>query len=492
MHILSAKYTAFSAVDGHWEYAVMPQGAKNAASHFAALVEEAFGSLRDDLSNPFQKMMVYQDDILNFSTTLVDQLLQQQKIYNIMRDYGLIFKIIKAHINYKTQRVLGHILTKDGRFPDPSLTKTIKELARPTTLQGIQSLLGLAQVAREYIPALATMIAPIQALSKKGVDVEKAWKKEQDDAFDSLKEILTSEPVLLIPDVRKPFRIHVDACRVGKGIGAILLQENDEKKFQPVAYWSRALSTPERNYSATELECTALHDTILHWQPYLMNGLEFEAIVDHYALVYMVTKGGGAEAQQRLLRLCLDLQAFTFKVIHRSGVSHLDADAVSRLLGKDDQPYVRSANELRDDHQPLSLSEMEILVKRYGKDAKTLEPIINEGRKRLIQAQEESKQSIDRIKLNASRYQLLETTDPTAKLMKEIHEKHVKELEKSRKEKVFKIECAAFDARTRKLDVEDYKLKINSFLKINKIDATSISYPESKPINFLKNDKFLY
>jgi len=80
MHILSAKYTAFSAVDGHWEYAVMPQGAKNAASHFAALVEEAFGSLREDLSNPFQKMMVYQDDILNFSTTLVDQLLQQQKI----------------------------------------------------------------------------------------------------------------------------------------------------------------------------------------------------------------------------------------------------------------------------------------------------------------------------------------------------------------------------------------------------------------------------
>jgi len=90
------------------------------------------------------------------------------------------------------------------------------------------------------------------------------------------------------------------------------------------------------------------------------------------------------------------------------------------LRGKDDQPYVRSANELRDDHQPLSLSEMETLVKRYGEDAKTLEPIINEGRKRLMQVQEESKLSIDRIKVNASKYQLSKTTDLTANLMKRV------------------------------------------------------------------------
>jgi hypothetical protein len=157
-------------------------------------------------------------------------------------------------------------------------------------------------------------VEPIQALSKKGVDIEKSWGEAQDIAFKMLKEILTSEPVLLIPNLLKPFKVHVDACRVGKGIGALLLQKNDNGDYQPVAYWSRGLTAAERNYSATELECTALHDTIIHWQVYLLNGLEFEVIVDHYALVYMVTKAGGAESK-------LNNDYFVFVLIYNNILS---------------------------------------------------------------------------------------------------------------------------------------------------------------------------
>ena len=385
MDPISRKYTAFSAVDNHYEYIVMPMGAKNSANHFAHIVQKAFGELKAQATNSEKKMFFYQDDILNYSKTLKYQLLTQQDIYDVLREYSLLFKIVKTHFNYKTQRVLGHVLTAEGRLPDPSLTKTIRELVRPTSLQGIQSLLGLAQVAREYIPALATLIAPLQALSKKGIDVELAWQAEQEDAFELLKKILTTPPSLLIPDLHKPFRVHVDACRVGKGIGAVLLQLNSHDKYQPVAYWSRGLIPAERNYSATELECTALHDTILHWQVYLLNGRIFDVIVDHYALVYMVTKAGGAEAQQRLLRLCLDLQQFTFNVIHRSGKDHLDADAVSRLLGKDDQPYVRTANELRDDTQPLTMAELEYIAKTYGKDCELVRKALEGGRAQLAE-----------------------------------------------------------------------------------------------------------
>jgi len=403
----SSQYTAFSAVDNHYQYSVMPMGAKNSANHFANIVQKAFGDMKDNAESSEEKMFFYQDDVLNYSKTLEYQLITQQKIYDVLRAYDLLFKIIKTHFNYKTQRVLGHVLTANGRLPDPSLTKTIRELAVPTTLQGIQSLLGLAQVAREYIPALATLIAPLQALSKKGIDVEAAWQDEQQEAFELLKKILTTPPSLLIPDLHKPFRVHVDACRVGKGIGAVLLQLNDKDKYQPVAYWSRGLIPAERNYSATELECTALHDTILHWQVYLLNGRIFDIIVDHYALVYMVTKAGGAEAQQRLLRLCLDLQQFTFNVIHRSGKDHLDADAVSRLLGRDDQPYVRTANELRDDTQPLTETELEYIQETYGQDCEIVRQAIEDGRANLaIQ-----RQQIARIKINSSRIISCDTSD---------------------------------------------------------------------------------
>ena len=81
----------------------------------------------------------------------------------------------------------------------------------------------------------------------------------------------------------KKFRVYVDACRVGRGIGAILLQldENiaaagEKEVWQPIAYWSRTLTKEERRYSATELECTGLHDSLIHWRVYLQNGLPFE------------------------------------------------------------------------------------------------------------------------------------------------------------------------------------------------------------------------
>ena len=71
------------------------------------------------------------------------------------------------------------------------------------------------------------------------------------------------------------------------------MQKDEDGMDHPVAYWSRGLQPAERNHSATELECTAMHDAILHWQVYLQNAVPFDAVTDHYALVYMVTKVGG-------------------------------------------------------------------------------------------------------------------------------------------------------------------------------------------------------
>jgi len=195
---------------------------------------------------------------------LIDHLQVQQDIYDIMAENTLVFKYVKGHLNYSTQRILGHIMSKEGRSADPSLISTITNLAKPTTLEAVRSCLGPAQVAREYVHNLADVIAPIQKLARKGVDIENAWGPEQEEAFANLKEVITTAPVVALPDVMKKFRVHVDACRVGRGIGAILLQIAEhiwltEKRevWRPVAYWSRSLSKEERRYSATELECTA-------------------------------------------------------------------------------------------------------------------------------------------------------------------------------------------------------------------------------------------
>jgi hypothetical protein len=154
------------------------------------------------------------------------------------------------------------------------------------------------------------------------------------------RSILTSRPVLLNIHPNKPFRIHMDACRRGRGIGAVLLQQADDDggRWQPVAYWSLKLTNTEMEYSATDLECKGLHDAIEHWSIYLKNITTFDVVTDHYALVYLVTKPI-RDSNGRLMRYIMDIQNYSFNLIHRKGGAHLDADAVSRLLRYDDEIY---------------------------------------------------------------------------------------------------------------------------------------------------------
>jgi hypothetical protein len=148
----------------------MPQGTRNSATFWAKVVKETFQHLEH------LALIVYQDDILNHDTDLLSHLLLQQVTYDTIRTRNMKLKLAKTHQNYRTMRVLGHILTPEGRIVDPNLVKTILDLQPPRDLKQVQSVLGLIQVAREYIPGLANIIAPIQALARKGVDIPGVWK----------------------------------------------------------------------------------------------------------------------------------------------------------------------------------------------------------------------------------------------------------------------------------------------------------------------------
>jgi hypothetical protein len=87
-----------------------------------------------------------------------------------------------------------------------------------------------------------------------------------------------------------------------------------------------------------------------------------------------------------------DLQGFTFNVTHRSGKVHLDADAISRLLQIDEDPYINNADDLRDDLGPLTEKEKEGLLTKYlgFGDADKIADIIDTFRmERLREAEED-------------------------------------------------------------------------------------------------------
>ena len=184
----------------------------------------------------YEDVITYQDDQVNHAREFLAHLFLQGRIYGILEEYHMIHKWQKTNLNFRTMKILGHVLSKEGRGPDPNLVKSVALLARPTTTTTLLSFLGLCRVASDYIPNLAEVLAPLQMLTKKGRDIIGEWGPDQQKAFEDVKLLLANKPVLRDIDPNKQFRVEVDACRVGKGIGALLMQKSDEGVWQVVAY----------------------------------------------------------------------------------------------------------------------------------------------------------------------------------------------------------------------------------------------------------------
>ena len=81
-------------------------------------------------------------------------------------------------------------------------------------------------------------------------------------AFDAVKNVLCSTPVLSAPNFEKPFKLEVDAS--GTGIGAVLLQEDDDGINHPVCFYSKKFNRHQLNYSTIEKEALALRLPLQH------------------------------------------------------------------------------------------------------------------------------------------------------------------------------------------------------------------------------------
>ena len=188
----------------------------------------------------------------------------------------------------------------------------------------VRSFIGLTVYYREYIPHYSTIASPLTDLTKKGEPKKVRWQEPQEKAYTSLKAMLTSAPILRIPDVKKPFVLRTDASDVG--LGAVLLQEYDGKLY-PVSYASRKLLDRERNYSAIEKECLAVVWGIKKYMRYLY-GVEFVLQTDHQPLIYI---NQAKFENSKVMRWAMYLQNFRIKVESIKGKDNVGADYLSRI-----------------------------------------------------------------------------------------------------------------------------------------------------------------
>jgi hypothetical protein len=197
-------------------------------------------------------------------------------------------------------------------------------------------------------------------LTKK--DVVFVWNRGCQQAFDSLKRTLVNAPILVRPDFQRPFCFDVDWST--KGVGVILSQK--EGRFEKVvAYASKGLTMAQRKFHPMEGECYALIWGIMHFRQYLHRN-HFTLRTDHKPLEWLATV---SDAHGRRSRWIDMLQDFSFKILHRPGLRHTNADALSRNLvglATDDDDF---GEEIRDVGSPptnTSKREGEALLIQIG------------------------------------------------------------------------------------------------------------------------------
>ena len=152
------------------------------------------------------------------------------------------------------------------------------------------------------------------------------WTNAADTAFENLKTMCVSTPILAYPDYQLPFTLHTDSST--DGLGAVLYQKQDGK-LRVIAYASRSVSKAEANYPAHKLEFLALKWAVCEkFHEYLYGSKPFEVFTDNNPLTYVLTSAKLDACGQRWVA---KLANYNFSIKYRCGVSNTEADALSRI-----------------------------------------------------------------------------------------------------------------------------------------------------------------
>ncbi|GBM86428.1 Transposon Ty3-I Gag-Pol polyprotein [Araneus ventricosus] len=285
--------TAFTTGQGLWQFKVMPFGLCNAPATFERLMETVLRGLSSEAC------LVYLDDII------------------------IVGRTFEEHLNNLRKEVtyLGHVISAEGVKTDPEKIKAVVDWPRPETVHDLRSFLGLCTYYRRFVKNFSTIAKPLHKLTEAKSNFN--WTEECEKSFNSLKQALTSSPILTYPRTDKDFILDTDASN--EGIGAVLSQ-NIGNEERVIAYFSKSLGKPERNYCVTRKELLAIVKSIEHFHHYLY-GRKFLLRTDHASLRWLLNF---KEPEGQIARWIQRLQEYDFEIQHRKGTSHGNADALSR------------------------------------------------------------------------------------------------------------------------------------------------------------------
>ncbi len=211
----------------------MSFGLTNAPNYFMNLMNKIFMNFLDKF------VVVFIDDILIYSKSEEEHEKHLSIILETPREHQLYAKFSKCEFWLKEVGFLGHIVSAGGVVVDPAKNKDVEEWKAPTTQTQVCAFLGSAGYYRKFVEGFSSIARPMTQLLKKDKKFE--WTDKCEASFQELKRRLISAPILIMPDITKPFDVYSDASKIG--LGCVLMQEG-----KVISYLSRQLKQHEKNY----------------------------------------------------------------------------------------------------------------------------------------------------------------------------------------------------------------------------------------------------
>ena len=312
----SIKKTAFITKYGLYEHTRMGFGLCNAPAMFQRAMNLVLRGLI------WSEVLVYLDDIIVLGSNFEQHLESLQKVFERFRRYNLRLKPKKCELFCTQVEFLGRSVSNRGISITPGKSDAIKEWPVPRDRKELETFLGYMNYHRAHVKGYAGVTACLHELTKPKVVF--VWEDKHQEAFLHLKSVLSTPPCLAFPQASGTFILDCDASDQAVGAELSQLQSKEERT---IAYASFVLLPPQRRYCTTRKELLAVVRFCRYFRHYLL-GKPFIVRSDHNSLAWLMRF---KHIEGQLARWIEELAQYDFRILHRSGSKHSNADGLSRI-----------------------------------------------------------------------------------------------------------------------------------------------------------------
>jgi hypothetical protein len=312
--------TGFITEDGVFEYQRVPMGLKNACAHAQSQLQGAIDA--DPVLRSFG-LRNYFDDLPLAAKSEDEFMIILEAVLKLGETFGLKFNADKSIFGVDSITHVGFVVNSKGVQVDPLRLEALRELEAPKSMKGVQSVLGIWNYIRNFIPNFSSRALPLTDLvgTKKKAKAF-VWTDKCQAAFDDLKAATLDTNLLSNIDYNKQIFIRCDSSQFGAG--AVLFQFDEQGRECPIAYASRKYTLAERNYCTFQQEAAAVVWSLEKFSNF-HQGHHVIVQSDHKNLSWIKKT-----AMPQLTRWRLRLQDFDFSLEYYEGAKNVVADGLSR------------------------------------------------------------------------------------------------------------------------------------------------------------------